>query len=535
MQPNCYEVLGIQEQATQQEIRNAYRDLVRKVHPDHNPHPDAGAQTARLNDAYSVLSDARQRALHDAWLKTQRSGTTSGASSAPTAARPRSATAPPDVRCHRCQRRDPSLRLAVMHYVISLFVVTQRRGTSGVWCSRCRAIESWKWTALSCLMGWWGVPWGPIYTVAAIVQNAKGGDQPKSQNAALLRLVAFLLSSEGRLADARQAVEESLRLEFDPETRRFADYLAAQQPTVSVTKDRWRYAPAVPSAALCALLGWAIYLGATAPSGYEARYTGAGGSPVPSAREASPAKARVNALVERFAGIIAARAPVVGTHLEGSATITDHVLDRSKFSADELYAISGQIGSELDGATGDADGFIASSYFNARMFALSVDLLARMELGQPISEQVGNVEALAHTPAVQAWLSASRFSTAYQSLVDELTRYGQQYEAGRSSAELEADVKSSQNTMANLKATIADNKAPGDIDSYNALVDTHNRLLDRAKMIDAQLDFRSRAAQKLDLAFNRTLDPAILLGGFNQVNLTSNAAEVDRLAEPKIR
>jgi hypothetical protein len=535
MEANCYEVLGVAEHATHEEIRNAYRTLIRKVHPDHNPHPDAGAQTARLNDAYSVLSDARKRALHDAWLNTHRSRPTPGASSRSRATGPTAHAAPPDVRCRRCQRRDPSLRLAEMHYVISLVFVTQRRGTSGVWCSRCRAIESWKWTALSCAMGWWGFPWGPIYTVAAIVTNAKGGDQPKSQNAAVLRLVAFLLSSAGRLGEARQAVEASLRLEHDPETRRFADHLAAQLPIVSVSKDRWRHAPAVPGVALCVLLGWVIYAGATGPSGYEARYTGAANSPTPSAQVTSPAKGRVNALIERFAGIIAARAPVIGTHAEGNATITDHVLDRSKFSAAELYMISGQIGSEIDGAPADADGFMASSYFNAQMFAISVDLLARMEHGQPIAEQIGNVEALGRTPAVHAWLSASRFSASYESLLDELTRYSQQYEAGRSSAELKADAKSSQDTLANLETAMERDKARGDLDSYNSMVDTYNRLLKRAKMTEAGLDFRSTAAQKLDLAFNRTLDPAILLGGFNRVDLTSHAAEVDKLAEPKIR
>jgi len=31
------------------------------------------------------------------------------------------------------------------------------------------------YTLLSLLLGWWGIPWGPIYTVASLVRNVRGG------------------------------------------------------------------------------------------------------------------------------------------------------------------------------------------------------------------------------------------------------------------------------------------------------------------------------------------------------------------------
>lgn len=32
-----------------------------------------------------------------------------------------------------------------------------------------------QWTLLTVVAGWWGIPWGPIYTVQAIWQNLRGG------------------------------------------------------------------------------------------------------------------------------------------------------------------------------------------------------------------------------------------------------------------------------------------------------------------------------------------------------------------------
>jgi molecular chaperone DnaJ len=63
-----YEVLGINQQASREEVRRAYRELVFRYHPDRNPeHRKSWAEfmTAELNIAYSILSDPGRRAGHD--------------------------------------------------------------------------------------------------------------------------------------------------------------------------------------------------------------------------------------------------------------------------------------------------------------------------------------------------------------------------------------------------------------------------------------------------------------------------------------
>ncbi len=61
-----YRVLGVPRDATPEQIKKAYRQLARKYHPDVNRTPDAAARMKAVNEAYSVLSDADQRAEYDA-------------------------------------------------------------------------------------------------------------------------------------------------------------------------------------------------------------------------------------------------------------------------------------------------------------------------------------------------------------------------------------------------------------------------------------------------------------------------------------
>jgi len=60
-----YSVLGVDRQATDEEIKKAFRRLARQYHPDVNKSPDAEAKFKEINEAYEVLSDNDKRAMYD--------------------------------------------------------------------------------------------------------------------------------------------------------------------------------------------------------------------------------------------------------------------------------------------------------------------------------------------------------------------------------------------------------------------------------------------------------------------------------------
>ena len=61
-----YEVLGVERQASEQEIKKAFRALARELHPDVNAHdPQAEEKFKEAAEAYEILSDPERRATYD--------------------------------------------------------------------------------------------------------------------------------------------------------------------------------------------------------------------------------------------------------------------------------------------------------------------------------------------------------------------------------------------------------------------------------------------------------------------------------------
>ena len=78
---------------------------------------------------------------------------------------------------HLQQEINQGGKFVVYQYCISILVMTFKR-SSGIYFIKSEenaVIKGLGFTLLTFLLGWWGIPWGPIYTIQSIIVNFQGG------------------------------------------------------------------------------------------------------------------------------------------------------------------------------------------------------------------------------------------------------------------------------------------------------------------------------------------------------------------------
>jgi hypothetical protein len=68
-------------------------------------------------------------------------------------------------------------KFVIYTYCISIILISFKR-SSNIYFIKYRegaVKKGLQFTLLSALLGWWGIPWGPIYTVGALITNLGGG------------------------------------------------------------------------------------------------------------------------------------------------------------------------------------------------------------------------------------------------------------------------------------------------------------------------------------------------------------------------
>lgn len=68
-------------------------------------------------------------------------------------------------------------KFVIFDYTISVVIMTFRRSSDiyFVKSNENSIIKGLRFTFLSLVLGWWGIPWGPIYTIGSLYRNLSGG------------------------------------------------------------------------------------------------------------------------------------------------------------------------------------------------------------------------------------------------------------------------------------------------------------------------------------------------------------------------
>lgn len=81
-------------------------------------------------------------------------------------------------------------KFVVYQYCISVLVITFKRSSNIYFISHEQnsIVNGLPFTLLSLILGWWGIPWGPIYTIGSVYTNLTGGKDVTAEVMASINL-----------------------------------------------------------------------------------------------------------------------------------------------------------------------------------------------------------------------------------------------------------------------------------------------------------------------------------------------------------
>lgn len=525
-----YERLRVSRRASRAQIRAAYLRLIAVHHPDRSAAPDAATVTSELNEAYSVLEDAEKRRAYDETLR---------AAEAPRPAAGRNENAPPGrnaiplIRCESCGAIDSSLRSAAFFRCVSFIASHSWKAESGVLCGRCRNRAAIKANLITATAGWWS-PKGLYYTPRALWLNAAGGAQDASRNAELLRVLGHQLFARDEVAESADALRASLALVADERTSKFLEHVSAGAPRRSAPRRTRSVAPFLAAVAPLFFCSSAVLIGIRPAAQALSGSSRATQPPVATAAMTTAAPAHgesslaggADPEVARLAAIVEVRSPFVGTHSEGQSVVRDHVLDRARFDAAEIDQIAEAIHRQM--APGEPR--TVAAYFNARVLALSIRVINALRVGDPVADHASAVERLMESEPVSAWLGSSAYARAATDLRKELKALVATYTGGRPLSALEQELSLRKRELSEERAKL-DFLRDKSVYQYNALVGGHNRRIRSAAALLRRYRRRASEVARLELAFNRCLDPKILFTRPEGVDITRTTSGFEESSE----
>jgi len=238
-----YAILQVTPNASAALIKAAYRHRAMELHPDRNKSANATAEFQLLTLAYNQLSDPKLRVAYDTQSAIEhpdRSGHAGKSAKTPSHE---------PIVCSRCSKVTAQPRYVVFREVKSFILATRRSPVQGIFCPACAERSAFRASAVTWLLGWWGIPWGPLYSIGALLTNLFGGEKQPLINARILtyQCIAFGLRGQTNVAIgiAREARKFSTKIPKSEPMRDsiIADLdkiLASAAPNMPALVNGWR-------------------------------------------------------------------------------------------------------------------------------------------------------------------------------------------------------------------------------------------------------------------------------------------------------
>lgn len=188
-----YKILGISISASNDEIRKAFKEKAHEMHPDKNKDRDTTKDFQFLNEAYNTLINPLLRATYD----TSNIVVEENNSNSP-------------IKCFFCNKVTAQPRYVVFYEVKSFILLTTSNTTQGIFCPDCAEKKVIKPTIITWLLGWWGFPFGILFSLYALGINLIGGKKPKDINYNILSYQAWYFAQQNKLDIANSIIDDAL-------------------------------------------------------------------------------------------------------------------------------------------------------------------------------------------------------------------------------------------------------------------------------------------------------------------------------------